>query len=384
MGRSEGLNVCVVGLGFGRCFADIYRAHPDVGQVGICDTNRALLDEYGDRNDFPLRFARLEDVLEDPRWDAVHLATPVPLHVEQTLATLRAGKHCACAVPAATTIEDLRSIVAAERETGRVYMMMETMVYTYYYLHAQQMRDSGELGRIQFLRGAYYQDMEGWPSYWAGLPPMHYATHVVAPILALAQTRAARVHCFGSGVMRDELHKPYGNPFPVETAIFRLDGTPIAAEVTRSLFETARDYVESFTVLGEHAGFEWHIENELPIVFRLKPPVAGIGGRPCTVERVAPQPRNDLLPPELHRFTRHSVVPDKSGVHVAVLRGGAHHGSHPHLVHEFIRAIVEGRRSAIDAVTAADWTAPGICAHASAMAGGEGVDVPRFDLLRQA
>ena len=49
------------------------------------------------------------------------------------------------------------------------------------------------------------------------------------------------------------------------------------------------------------------------------------------------------------------------------------------LVHEFVRSIVEERAPAIDAVTAANWTAAGICAHQSAMQGGAEVEVPRFD-----
>jgi phage tail protein X len=48
------------------------------------------------------------------------------------------------------------------------------------------------------------------------------------------------------------------------------------------------------------------------------------------------------------------------------------------MVHEFVRSIVEGRPSAIDAITAANWTAPGIAAHQSAMADGEAVEVPDF------
>ena len=46
---------------------------------------------------------------------------------------------------------------------------------------------------------------------------------------------------------------------------------------------------------------------------------------------------------------------------------------------EFVRSIIERRPPAIDAVTAANWTAAGICAHQSAMAGGDGIDIPRFD-----
>ncbi|MBL8028096.1 MAG: gfo/Idh/MocA family oxidoreductase, partial [Fibrobacteres bacterium] len=58
--------------------------------------------------------------------------------------------------------------------------------------------------------------------------------------------------------------------------------------------------------------------------------------------------------------------------------GGGHGGSHPHLVHEFIRSIVEKRKPWIDAVTAANWTAAGICAHESAMKNGKAVRIPSF------
>jgi hypothetical protein len=49
-----------------------------------------------------------------------------------------------------------------------------------------------------------------------------------------------------------------------------------------------------------------------------------------------------------------------------------------HLVHEFVRSIVENRASAIDAVTAANWCAVGICGHDSALKNGVEIDVPRF------
>ena len=72
-------------------------------------------------------------------------------------------------------------------------MMMETVVYSREYLFVKELYDKGELGRIQFLRGSHQQDMDGWPDYWPGLPPMHYATHCVSPCLALlGQARRER------------------------------------------------------------------------------------------------------------------------------------------------------------------------------------------------
>jgi len=246
-------------------------------------------------------------------------------------------------------------------------------------LLAKELAGRADFGAIQFLRGAHYQDMENWPSYWMGLPPMYYATHAISPLLCLAQARAKRVHCLGSGEMREELHRPYGNPFPAETAIFELEGTSAALEVTRTLFHTAHAYTERFSVYGNKRSFEWQqIEDEQPVLHTMDALQPG-RGRPIAVERVAVPDRADLLPAEIARFTSCGVY-SAAEPHRSFIQGGGHGGSHPHLVHEFIRAIVDERRPAVDAATAANWTAPGICAHQSAMAGGAGVDVPLFAL----
>jgi predicted dehydrogenase len=255
-------------------------------------------------------------------------------------------------------------------------MMMETAVYTRQYLYAKELKERGEFGRIQFLRGAHYQDMERWPPYWAGLPPMWYATHAVGPLLAIAGTRAVKVHCFGSGHMRESLRRQYGNPYPIETAIFQLQEPGLCAEVTRSHFHCARPYMESFTIYGEDGCYEWQMEDEPPVMFRMSPVVPD-QQRKVTIERPIPPDRADLLPARVGRYTRRFVYGEDER-HLSFEQGGGHHGSHPHLVHEFLRSIVEQREPAVNAVTAANWTAAGICAHQSAMAGGSEVGVPGF------
>jgi predicted dehydrogenase len=363
MSDRNGIQVAVVGLHFGAEFVPIYQQHPDVAQVVICDLDEALLQSVGNRHGITERFTRLEDLLDADVCDAVHLVTPVPLHVTQTLAVLAAGKHCACAVPMATDLDDLRRIVVAQKQSGKNYMMMETAVYTREFLCAQALCARGELGNLTFLRGTYYQDLEGdYPAYWRAQPPMHYATHAIAPLLALACTRAAKVCCFGSGRLRPDIQQSGGNTFPLQTAIFQLAGTDLAAEVTRSWFQTARPYTESFSVYGDHKGFEWpQKEDEEPWLYTLEPAYPMQRGRHVTAERVPVPYRPDLLPPALAAFAQ-----------------GGHGGSHPHLVHEFVSSIVERRRPAIDAITAADWTAPGICAHESALRGGEPIGIPSF------
>lgn len=374
------LNVALVGLGFGGAFAEIYKEHPSVGQLTICDTNPDTLKRFSDHLGPEVRYVgSFEEVLADPTIDAVHLVTPIPLHADQTVAVLNAGKHCACTVPMATSLDDIRRIFKAIRQSGKNYMMMETTLYTYQFFYASQMKEEGKFGKIQFLRGSHYQDMANWPYYWMGLPPMWYGTHAIGPMVALSDSRISKVHCFGSGTMEEWLTRQYGNPFPVETAIFEFENG-LKGEATRSLFETARVYQEGMFIYGSDACFEWGFaDHDDPYITTVIPAEDGSrGGR--TEVAVTPMPNYyQSLPEELWHFTVGSnydpLNPQDSLKKGA---GAGHHGSHAHLVHEFISSILEERKPRIDAELAANITAAGICAHESALKDGEAVIIPRF------
>jgi predicted dehydrogenase len=376
--QKKKINVALAGMRFGGAFVPIYAKHPDVGSLTIIDTDEKALNSVGDKFRIKNRAASLDEITGDDSIDAVHLVTPIPLHAEQTLKVLNSGKHCACTVPAATSIKDLKAIVKAQKNAGKNYMMMETAVYTRQFMHVSQLQEeSGVFGGIQLLRGCHYQDMEHWPQYWMGLPPMWYSTHAISPLLAFAGTRAVKVHCFGSGEMREELKKHYGNPYPVETAIFRLEGTAAAMEVTRSLFHTAREYTEGFCVYGEKATIEWNFEWEKPWLQKKVKWDGKSRGEPVSAQQLEAPDFSGILPPEIGRFT-HPGTYDDTNPQLSFTTGGGHHGSHPHLVHEFVRSIMENRKPRIDSVTAADWTAAGICAHQSAMKDGALVEIPSF------
>ena len=329
----EKLNIAIVGLGFGKEFIPIYQNHPNTNMYAICQRTREKLDEVGDAvSASASATSSFEDLIEDPNVDAVHINSPIHLHAPQSIAALKAGKHVACTVPAATTVDECREIVSAATAARKNYMMMETAIYTREFLFVRELRDSGKLGRIQFMRGSHQQEMAGWPGYWEGLPPMHYATHAVSPCLALVRGEAEYVSCFGSGRIEDRLIAKYGSPFAVESALFKVRNQQLSFEVTRSLFETARQYRESFDVYGDKVAFEWaQIENERPGDPR---------GREARAGHKCPTTR-ELLPEPIQRFTTKGVYDDEHA-HLSFIQGGGHGGSHPHLVHEFVSSIIEG------------------------------------------
>ena len=363
------IRVAVVGLGFGAEFLPIYQRHPDTELYAICQRNADKLNEVGDQFGVAQRFSSYEALLADPNVDAIHVNTPIAAHAPMSLAALNAGKHTACTVPMATTVDECVQLVDAERRSGKVYMMMETAVYTREFLYAQQLAHDGTLGRIQFLRGSHQQNMSlpGWPDYWYGMPPMHYATHAVGPLLQLAGARAESVVCLGSGRIRDEYVARYGSPFAVESALVKLKDSELACEVTRSLFDTIRQYRESFDVYGTERSFEWEQTiGEKPVMFSSFE----------DAERVEVPDFASRLPKEIAGFTQAGVY-DEEHEHTSFIQGGGHGGSHPHLVHEFVSAIRDNRQAAVDAATSANWTMTGVCAHESAMRGGERITIPQ-------
>ncbi|MBL8726525.1 MAG: Gfo/Idh/MocA family oxidoreductase [Planctomycetes bacterium] len=365
----------IIGLGFGAEFIPIYQNHPDVEMYAVCQRDQKRLDAIGKAFGIAKRYTRYEDVLRDPDVDFVHINTPIPDHAAMTLAALAAGKHVACTVPMATSVDDCQRIVELAARTGKKYMMMETVVYSREFLFLQQLLRAGDLGKLQFLQASHQQDMDGWPGYWPGLPPMHYATHCVGPVLGLPRKDAEYVSCFGSGTIREEMIGRYGSPFAVETAHVKMKDSDLSARIVRSLFDVARQYRESIDVYGTKQAFEWPlVEGEPAILHTAKRP------EPEIPQRVEVPDFAHLLPEGIRKFTQKGVYDLAGNEHLSFTQGGGHGGSHPHLAHEFVRALIEDRQPWPNAVQSANWTCVGILAHESAMQGGVRKNLPSWTL----
>jgi predicted dehydrogenase len=367
------INLAIIGLGFGAEFIPIYQRHPNANLVAVCQRNPEKLKQIGDTFGIKKQYANYDELLEDPEIDAVHINTPIPDHAPQSIKALKKGKHVACTVPMATSIEDCKTIVDLCRETGLKYMMMETVVYAREFLFVKELYEKGELGKVQFLQASHQQDMDGWPNYWPGLPPMWYATHCVGPCLALTDADAEYVSCFGSGTIRDELVPKYGSPFAVETTHIKLRNSDLTARIYRSLFDVARQYRESFDCYGSKKTFEWSlVEGEDPVIHTAKKPEHEIPQRAKVPDYAS------RLPEGIRPFTTKGVYDLDEHQHLSFTQGAGHGGSHPHLAHEFLTALVEGRDPYPNAAKSANWTCVGLCAHESALKGGEIVRLPEF------
>ncbi|MBO4219911.1 MAG: Gfo/Idh/MocA family oxidoreductase [Clostridia bacterium] len=385
MNERNQITVALIGLGFGDCFAPIYAAHPNVERLVLVDsvTEKAQnsMNWCRNFNKNVVVYDSFDDVLKDDSIDAVHVCTGIPNHGELSAAVLNAGKHCACAVPMAISLEDVRRVVEAARHSGKNYMMMETEIYEAAFLYAREMLKRGEFGRIQFMRGIHHQCMDhgAWNTdtrhYWQGLPPMWYITHALSPLRVVADSQIRKVACFGSGTMDEIKVKNYNNPYPAEDMLIRFE-SGLAAEVSRMMHECSVKQTESYNIYGSKKSFLYEYMHEVWEQFYDETQYDRVGFH---TEVVKYPNRYDLLPEEIRRFT---VAGGDRAENWRELLDTAplslHSGSHPHLVHEFVSSIVENRKSAMDEDISANIVATGICAHMSAMNGGNLETVPEF------
>jgi predicted dehydrogenase len=130
---SAKVNVAVVGLGFmGVTHLRAYLALPSARIVSVCDAVRlpvggvlqGVAGNIKQSGEVHLGrrvkvFRKLEDVLADPEVALVDLCTPTPLHAQQAIAALKAGKNVLCEKPLARTAAEAREVLqAAEASPG--------------------------------------------------------------------------------------------------------------------------------------------------------------------------------------------------------------------------------------------------------------------------
>ncbi len=123
---AQRVNVAVVGLGFmGVTHLRAYLSNPQARVVAVCDAVRVPVNgvlggvagNIKKSDDIHLGpevkvFRKLEELLADSEVQLVDLCTPTPLHPEQAIAALKAGRHVLCEKPLARTSAAAREILS--------------------------------------------------------------------------------------------------------------------------------------------------------------------------------------------------------------------------------------------------------------------------------
>ena len=394
----EKIRICFVGCGqFCRHFVPLFKNHPAVEYVAVCDKFPERAKEFYETFQVDRTFDSFDDVITSDEINSVAIFTQRDLHGQMAIAALKAGKHVYSAVPMALKIEEIQEIVRLVEETGLTYMMGETGIYRPASIFCRKKYASGEMGDMVYAEAQYNHDMkrlyhvfqytegDAWRKM-AGLPPFFYPTHSTSMVLSAANTYATKVAASGYVDKVDpdifgEGMNYWDNPFSNSSMLLHLanGGTARISENRRVAWHFPETYISCF--YGTEASYECSllqhsylkmdekgyvdytdVSDELnPIELtkhKSEPEYIkqAVNGTWCNTE--APIQFVNRLPKEFEGLTT------------------GHAGTHKFMVDDFCQAYMSGKLSPTNAWQAARYNIPGLVAHQSAMQGGVTLDIP--------
>lgn len=403
-----GISIGLVGLGaFGKAFAELFKNHPLVSRIALCDREPERIERFASRESWRDKFSPRDaydslDAICRSDLDALVIITQPWLHAPQCVQAMESGKHVYSAVPVISIPDDdeildwCSRIIETSRKTGMRYMLGETTYYHPETMFCRRKAAEGAFGDFIYAEGEYFHDVDSscnlreveksrtgskagqeWVKFretyrrrGALTGPMHYPTHSTSGSVSVMKAHAIKVTAYGYRNRNDD---PFfkGYAFSNETALYRMSNNSTVRicefrEVAGSIADG-----ETFRLLGTRGSFTergW-MEN-----FRTAPFTA----RPLVETRPSAAEMRDPLPPEVQEAFKQAMNPDanKADLQNMEFVPKGHGGSHPYLVHEFVDAVAHDRQPAINAWEAARYMAMGVMAHKSALKDGETLPVP--------
>lgn len=126
--------------------------------------------------------------------DLIYIATDWVNHAPIMIYAMQHGKHVACEVPAALTLEEIWEVVNTAELTRKHCMMLENCVYDFFEITTLNMAQQGVFGDITHVKGAYNHCLSDiWPDYNADWRMQYnmkyrgdiYPTHGMGPACQL-------------------------------------------------------------------------------------------------------------------------------------------------------------------------------------------------------
>ena len=160
------IGAAVIGTGFiGTVHVEALR-RIGVNVLGVLGSSPERGAARADALSVPRAYVSFDELLGDDRVQVVHVTSPNDLHVSQTVAALRAGRHVVCEKPLALTAEESAGLVALAAETGRVNATNFNIRYYPLNQHARALIAEGGLGQVRLVTGRYFQDWLLLESDW--------------------------------------------------------------------------------------------------------------------------------------------------------------------------------------------------------------------------
>ena len=145
-------------MGTGRIahkFADALAVLPDAELVAVGSRTAAAAEKFGAEFKAPRRYGSYAELARDRNVDAIYISTPHPLHRENTLLCLQAGRAVLCEKPFAINAVDAEAMVACA-QAKRVFLM-EAM-WSHFFPAMAKVREllaAGAIGEVRLVRADF-------------------------------------------------------------------------------------------------------------------------------------------------------------------------------------------------------------------------------------
>ncbi|MBR6707935.1 MAG: inositol 2-dehydrogenase [Clostridia bacterium] len=188
------------------------------------------------------------DVITSPEVDAVLVCSPTPTHAEITIAALKAGKHVFCEKPVHTSIDKIREVAEAARETGKKLQIGFNRRFDHNHRKVQALAQSGALGNIEIIKITSRDPEPPSPEYAASSGGLYIdmMIHDFDMAMFLAGSDVTEVYAMGTSLV----DKRIGEAGDVDTAIVTLTFVSGALGVIDNSRRAAYGYDQRVEVFG--------------------------------------------------------------------------------------------------------------------------------------
>lgn len=193
MGKAHAVAMLAVGAVFG--------THLRPRLEMVCATSPASAERYRAAYGFARATTDWRELVNDPRVEAVVIASPQETHREIALAAFALGKPVLCEKPLGASLADATAMTAAAEAAGVANMVGFNYIRTPASQYARQLVASGAIGRVVWFRGEHTEDFDAdgsapanWRSFGAANGTMgDLSPHMINAALALIGPIAALV-----------------------------------------------------------------------------------------------------------------------------------------------------------------------------------------------
>lgn len=402
MHTKEKIKLCFIGCGqFARSFVPLFKAHPSVEKVYVCDLIPERAKDYSEKFDVEI-IPSFEEAIASDKINSVAIFTQRYTHGDLVIAALKAGKNVYSAVPCSISVEKIMEIERLVRETRLVYSMGETGAYRAATVFCRREFRKGTFGKFVWGEAQYNHDIDAMEEpfrytegenykRFAGIPPFFYPTHSTSMILsAMPGEYIKRVTAMGfrhsprSDIFGEDVNN-FGNPFSNTAMLAELAGGGIVriSENRCLAWAAPETFINQF--YGTEGSYEFSVGKH-HLATRKEEPRTKMHMKDVT-EELLPASVYDILREDYARGIQ--KIADGAGYNESApvqptarlpkefegMRNG-HNGTHHFLVDDFCRAYDTGKLSPCNIWAVARYNIPGLIAHQSALAGGVPMDVP--------